>query len=445
MTFPINADSPVAYPGPPPQEADVVIVGGGVVGIMSALFLARAGRRPVVIEKGRVAGEQSSRNWGWIRAQGRDWGELPFAMDAKSLWAEIAVECDVDIGFRQTGVTYLARSEKAMQRYAEWQARAVDEGLDCTVLRRTGIDALMPDAQGDWVGGIHTASDCRAEPWVAVPAVARLACRDGARIVENCAVRGLDVEGGRVAGVVTEAGRIKSRSVVVSGGAWSRLLLQRHGVTIPQLTVRSSVVATKALPQVFEGQATDDRVAFRRRADGGYTLASGGRNELFVGRDAFASVGAYLPALRQEPFGTTLLPNAPTGFPDAWGTPRTWALDGPSPFERHRVLNPKPSMRRVTKALRAFEQTFPQISQAEAKAAWAGMIDTMPDFVPVIDEAANLPGLVVATGLSGHGFGIGPAFGKAVAAILCDTPPDHSLSRFRIDRFARPLELGPTL
>ena len=84
-------------------------------------------------------------------------------------------------------------------------------------------------------------------------------------------------------------------------------------------------------------------LAFRARTDGGYSLASGEFAELFVGPDAFRALPKYLTQLRADPFGVRLSPAAPKGFPDAWGTPRSWAGDNISPFERLRILNPTPN------------------------------------------------------------------------------------------------------
>jgi glycine/D-amino acid oxidase-like deaminating enzyme len=106
----------------------------------------------------------------------------------------------------------------------------------------------------------------------------------GALIRESCAVRALDLAGGRVAGVVTEAGRIACDHVVVAAGAWSRLFLARHGVNIPQLAVLATVAATEPMPEIFPGNAADDDFAFRRRADGGYSLAPGGAQHDFLPR-----------------------------------------------------------------------------------------------------------------------------------------------------------------
>ena len=118
--FPISLSTPITYAGPPPSAADVVVIGGGVIGVCTALFLAEAGKRVVLREKGRIAGEQSSRNWGWIRQQGRDPDEIPIMAEAQNIWRELAAKTNVDIGLTQGGVTYLAHTEAQMQGYREW-------------------------------------------------------------------------------------------------------------------------------------------------------------------------------------------------------------------------------------------------------------------------------------------------------------------------------------
>ena len=114
--LPISATSPVRHPGPPPERADAVIVGGGVIGVATALYLARKGLHPVVLEKGRVAAEQSARNWGWIRQTGRDLAEIPIMIEAQSLWTELAAEIGDGLGLRRCGLSYLADTEAELAR-----------------------------------------------------------------------------------------------------------------------------------------------------------------------------------------------------------------------------------------------------------------------------------------------------------------------------------------
>jgi len=444
--FPIGLHTSPQFATKPPRDTDVVIIGGGIIGIMSAYFLAQRGLRTCVVEKGRVACEQSSRNWGWIRQQGRDAAELPIMMEANRLWHEIAAKLDTDIGLTQGGITYMSRTEKRAAGFERFTKIAAEHGLDTRLLSSKDLRQHIPGMQRDFVMGMVTPSDLRAEPWLAVPAIARLAASVGVEIVEHCAVRSLDISAGRVSGVVTEHGRISAPHVLLAGGAWSSLFLQNHGISIPQLSVRATVVATQPMEQVYTGGATDEHIAFRARQDGGYSLATGITHDLYLGRDAFRHAPKFWPAFKQDPFNNRLIPMGPKDFPDAWGIDRAWG-SGPSPFEKMRVLNPPPSQKALGVIYREFHALFPQLPKIETKRVWAGMIDTMPDVVPILDHCPDLDGLTIATGMCGHGFGIGPAIGRVMADMIQGKPTGYDLSRFRFSRFTdgSPIDLGPAL
>ena len=442
MSFPFSDTSPVSFAGPLPPACDVVIIGGGVIGVMTAWFLAERGIKVVICEKGRIAGEQSSRNWGWIRQQGRDPAELPIMVESLRIWKTLAQEMGEGLGFRQTGVMYLANTARDMAGFEAWLPHARAHGVDTRLMTRAEVATTLRGAAAPWPGALFTASDARAEPWVAVPLLATGAVARGVTIVERCAVRALDVAAGRVAGVVTEHGRIACDQVVVAAGAWSRLFLGAQGVRIPQLSVLASVAATEPMAEIYPGAAADNDFAFRRRVDGGYSLAPGAAHDFFIGRDAVTSFGTYLPVLKKDLRSTRFRAMAPTGFPDAWGTPRRWDGDEVSPFERMRVLNPAPNMATLHRVQAAFGAAFPGLGVPRFKAAWAGMIDTMPDVVPVVD-LAPIPGLVIATGMSGHGFGIGPGIGRVVADLVAGNAVGHDLGRFRLSRFSDGSKIAP--
>lgn len=428
-----------------PASADVVVIGGGIVGVTTALYLARDGLSVVLCEKGVIAGEQSSRNWGWVRAQGRDEAEIPIMLEARQLWRGLSRELGEGLGLAACGVSYLARDETSMTRYEAWLDVARHHGLDSRIMGRAELDRVLPNSAG-WLGALTTPSDMRAEPAFAVRAIARLAAAAGVTIREHCAARALETTAGHISAVLTEAGPIRTDRVLLAGGAWSGLFAGNAGMILPQLSVRATVAATEAMPEFWPGAAADPDVAFRRRADGGYTLAPGTAHDFWIGPAAFRHLRAYLPQIRRDLSQTSLQPAAPRAYPDAWRTPRRWSADAASPFEAVRILSPDPNPARIDHLVKAFASAFPRIGRPRIRAAWAGMIDTMPDHVPVLDETP-MPGFFVATGLSGHGFGIGPGVGRVMAAMIQGRAPRHDLTRFRFSRFSdgSPVTLGPDL
>jgi glycine/D-amino acid oxidase-like deaminating enzyme len=446
VTFPFRLGEAPEHAGALPARADLVVIGGGVVGVATALFAARKGLSVVLLEKGRVAAEQSSRNWGWIRVQGRDRAEIPIVQEAQGHWRALDAETGGAMGLRQVGVTYLARTEADLARYRDWLALARPFDVTSRLLDRAETAALLGEPRAPWIGALHTPTDLVAEPWVAVPELARLAAAEGVTILEHHAARTLDLAKGRVAGLVTEAGRIETPSVVLAGGAWSSLFLRRHGVSIPQLSVRSTALATGPLPQSPATAGADDALAFRPRADGGFTLAPAAASTLHLGPDAFRHLAPYLRTALAAIRDVRLAGPAPEGYPDAWTTPRWWTSREVTPFERMRILDPPPNRAATGELKRRFGQIFPQAAPVPEARAWAGMIDLLPDLVPVIDHVPQIPGLTVATGMSGHGFGIGPGVGRVVADLVTGGDPGHDLSRFRIDRFRTGrLRRGPHL
>lgn len=442
---PISLAVPATFNDSLPEATDVVVVGGGIIGIATALNLAERGQQVVVLEKGRVAGEQSSRNWGWIRQTGRDAGELPIMMESLIHWKGLAARTgENSLAFSEQGVLYLASTEQTLQKFEAFTQLAKSHGLTSALLTSDEVAQKLPVGSQRWVGGLYTANDGRAEPWIAVPALARAAQRAGVTIIENCAVTEVDKTAGRVTGVVCEKGAVRCSQVLLAGGAWTALLARRSGVSLPQLSVKSTVMRVENLPDYCETNAADERIAFCRRADGGHSVALSDYHVFYLGPDAFRHFGQYRQAMKSSKHDTHYRLASPQGFPDAWGTARSWKPDGSSPFTANRILDPVPDPALATEMLKRLEARFSECSEIKMTHLWAGMIDTLPDFVPVLDES-TVPGLFIATGFSGHGFGIGPGAGRVMADLMCANDVGHDITRFRFSRFSdgSTLVLGP--
>jgi glycine/D-amino acid oxidase-like deaminating enzyme len=136
---------------------------------------------------------------------------------------------------------------------------------------------------------------------------------------------------------------------------------------------------------------------------------------------------------------------APAGYPGAWGSKRRWTGDEISPFEGLRVVNPQVSPTVLKRIRERMPERCPALKDVKLAEAWAGLIDVTPDAVPTLGEDPRHKGLYIATGLSGHGFGIGPAIGRIMADIVREAPPGHDLQRFRPTRFfdGSAIEPGP--
>ena len=426
-------ERPIESPERLPERPDVVIIGGGIVGVSTAWMLARQGVSVALCEKGHIAGEQSGRNWGWVRKQGRDLRELAIMIESLGIWRDLAADIGEDVGFAEGGCLFAAKDEKELAGFEAWLGTAKEYGLDTRLLSAREIRDLVPDAAANWAGGLLTPSDGRAEPHKAAPAIARAAARAGADILTGCAVRGLDIEAGRVAGVVTEHGRIRADRVLCAGGAWAATFCRSLGVPLPQLRVRGTVARTAPAAGRFDGNVFDARIGIRKRDDGGYTIAPGEILDHPVTPSSFRWFFKFLPAVLEERDIVKLSFGKP--FFEELLAPRRWSLDAVSPFEETRVLNPAPGKRSLKALKRDLAAVFPALADVEFVEAWAGMIESTPDVVPVIDAIADYPGFFVATGFSGHGFGIGPGAGRAIAGMLTEQDAGFDLEPLRYARF----------
>ena len=205
------------------------------------------------------------------------------------------------------------------------------------------------------------------------------------------------------------------------------------GIAVPQLNVRGTVARTAPTEKILTGNLFDRRLGMRLRDDGGYTVAHGSVLDHGLTPSTFRYAFKFLPALMKE--YKVLRLRFGKDFFDELATPKKWALDKESPFEKSRVLNPDPSPGILKGIRRNLDAVFPHMAGVEIVEAWAGIVETSPDVVPMIGEVGDVSGFHIATGFSGHGFGIGPGAGKALAAMLTGDDSSIDLTPFRLSRF----------
>ncbi|MFT4826712.1 MAG: glycine/D-amino acid oxidase-like deaminating enzyme [Halioglobus sp.] len=415
-----------------PDSTTVVIIGGGIVGVTAALTLAERNVPVVLLEKGHIAGEQSSRNLGWIRKTSRDAADVPLAIAADRLWAEMPERIGQSVGYKQSGIMFLAETQEQMAIHEAWLNSVQSLSLGSQLLSAKDIDQRVPNGQGQWAGGIYTPSDGRAEPSIATSALAKAAVAKGAVLVQHCAVRTLSSTAGKVSGVVTEKGEIRCDQVLLAGGLWSRRFLGNLGISLSTLPLVCSVVRTKPMEGPTDISVGGPDFSFRKHRDGGFIITQRSALNAPITLDHLLIGWRYLSQLRAQ--GRFLRPSLGREFFQDLALGRRWGADSLSPFEKIRTMDPRVNPDLNQEALTNLRNAWPIFDKAEIEETWAGVIDVTPDSNPVIDHIKTHPGLTVATGFSGHGFGTGPAAGQLAADLVCNVAPIIDPSPYRFDR-----------
>jgi len=416
------------------EQADVVVVGAGIVGCSTAYTLARRGARVIVVERGAVHGEQSRKNWGFVRQQGRDPAEMPLVVEANRIWRDLERELGADIEWAQGGNLALAADAERLGRFEQWLpvARAFD--LDTRLLVPRELTRVVPGLAGRWAGGLHTPGDGHADPEKATDALADAARAHGAEFWLGCAVEGVTVTSGAVSAVATERGEIRAPWAVCAAGAWSSRLLRTLGLSLPQRWVRGTVARTTAAPAVTPCAVWAPGVAFRQRRDGSFNVAAGGALDHDITLESLHQIRFFLPnfwknkALFRFHLGRPLLRSLGAALPGSRARRHPLVWD--------RGVEPAANPDKVRRGLAELRHLLPALPPLGIARSWAGYIDATPDLIPVLGPVPALRGLVLATGFSGHGFAMGPVAGRLVSELILDGKPSLDISPFRFSRFA---------
>jgi sarcosine oxidase, subunit beta len=368
-----------------------VVIGGGITGCAAAWTLACAGHTVRLFEQRHIAAMASGWTLGGVRQSGRHPAELPLAKAAVGLWPGLADRLGHETGYFQHGNLRLARTAdeaSVIRRLVEEQNR---QGLELTFLDGSdAVHAVAPVISAAVVAASYCATDGYADPVAATRAFAQAAGQRGAGIETGIRVEQIVMRQGRVCGVETSQGYAEADGVIVAAGTHSPGLLTPLGLALPLAVTLVHVVQTEPAPPCF------DQVFGVANAD---------------------------CAGRQEPGGRFRYTSGVRVFE---GEADTWTEAGLAP-----------SAADVTALTERVRAVLPVVVDTPVARSWGGLIDLTPDHLPVIDAPRTHPGLVIAAGFSGHGFGIGPVTGALAAELAMGAEPAHDLSAFRLARLAR--------
>lgn len=369
-----------------PEHADVVIIGGGMMGLSTAYHLARSGVSDVVVVERAALGEGStSRAAGGVRAVFSDAVNIELGLRSLDVFERFGELFGTDIDLHEVGYLFLLDDDGDAAAFTRSAALQSAMGLPSRMVGVEEIRSLSPMVEtADLVGGLWSPRAGHCSPEAVVLGYATAARRLGARVLTQCAVDGIDVEDGRVTGVCTSRGRIATDTVVCAAGAWSAEVGSWVGVDLPVRPLRRQVVVT----DVVDG--LDPATPFTIDFSTSFYLHTEGRGLLM-------------------------------GLPDAEDD---WS---------HEARRSDDLLEHVAEQI---GRRLPGLGDVGLRHGWAGLYEMTPDHNAVIGEAPHVSRFLYAAGFSGHGFLMGPAVGEVMGALVRGEIPPVDVSTLSAERFA---------
>lgn len=424
--------------GPLPAQADVVVVGAGILGLMTAISLVERGLSVVIVEKGNIAGEQSSRFYGQVITYKMPDATFMLHHLGKQRWREMNAKVGFDTSYRTQGRVEVPLDEEDLENVRKWiAARSAELGPDIPfktrIIEGAELAQRLRGAVSEWkIAGFEEDSGS-LDAEVTTFVIAEYAKRIGVKIYTNCAARGVETQAGAISDLVTEKGAIRTSRVVVAGGAWSRLFMQNLNVSVPTLPAYQSQQLVSAAPGLPGGNvALPGNIYFREQADGTYATSP----RVIVApvvKESFIYGYKYLPLLALPDFPVHISLNEQ--LLNSFMQSTHWALDEVSPFETNRNMVAAPDLPELNASLEKLRAEFPAFKEATLIDQWSGAMAIAPDEIPIISVVKEVPGMVINTA-TGWGMTESPVSAEITAALLLGEKPILDPTPFDLYRFA---------
>lgn len=372
------------------RTADVIIIGGGANGCAAAYYLAKAGQKNVIVLEGSpsIGHGGSSRNGGGVRQSGRDVRELPYAMyGIQNMWPTLSEELGADVEYRQAGNLRLGKTPAHLEKLSTLAANAQSVGLDVKMIDAAEAHERNPFLSSEVIGASWCPTDGHANPLRTTLAYYRRALDMGVQFVVDAPVAALKKQKGVLRQVITQDGTVfEADTVILAAGYESRAISRTVGIELPLSRFFDEALVTEAREPMFDmmlGVASGD----------------------FYGHQATNGTFVFGSECGLEDFYDTAL-----------GDDRTFSLT-------------------VSSCCRAILSYIPALKDIRVVRSWGGWLDMSPDGVPILGAVDEVPGLILAAGFNGHGFGTAPAVGLMLAQMALGQPTVVDLSALRYDRF----------
>lgn len=370
-------------------DADVVIVGGGFMGVAAAFFLRQRGRSVVLLERGLVGQQASGTNFGNVRRQGRFLPQLPLANRSREIWGKLPELIGHSAEFLMSGhirVCYRQEQDDAFEIYAR---EAAQYGLKLDLYRGAQMRAKFPFLGDEVLSASHSVMDGHANPRLAAPAFGRAAARAGARIEENTEIASVEKDGDLFRATSTDGRTFCAPNLLITAGAWGSQLSAQFGEPVPIAIHGPQMAVTEPVPYAIRpvvgvSSPLIEEVLYFRQVERGNIVIGG-----------CARGPAYLD-------------------------------------ERRAKVLPESTLLQF----RQMARLAPALTRLNIIRVWSGVEGYMPDDRPIMGRSGKVDGLYYAFGFCGHGFQLGPGVGDVMAELIDTGATSTPIDPFAIERFA---------
>ncbi|SFX03563.1 sarcosine oxidase subunit beta [Thermoactinomyces sp. DSM 45891] len=386
------------------ENADVVIIGGGIIGMATAYYLAKLGSDVVVLEKGEIAGGTSSKCDGNILAIDKEPGfDSQMSLESQKLVSQLVFELDEEFEYRAPGSILVCESEEEMEAAEMWVNRQKEAGLPFRMLDRGEIRSEWKHMADDIHGGLECATDSTVNPVLFTYSLAVTAQRLGARLKTHTWVTGIRLDSyGAVAGVETSNGLIRTKHVVNAAGVWSKPIAQMVGIEIPVEPRKGHILVS----------SRTESIGTRKVMEFSYLMSKFGK-ERKVDK-------------RTEQYGVALVfePTASQNF--LIGSSREFV-----------GFDMKINVDVIRCIARRAIRFFPAMKDIPVLRSYCGLRPWTPDHLPIVSPVEEVPGFYIAAGHEGDGISLAAITGKVMSECITGQETTISIEPLHYNRFKK--------
>jgi len=385
-----------------PKEAEIVIMGGGVMGSCTAYFLAKAGKDVTLIERSDIGGEASVANgalvWTSTRRPGID---LTLALASIDLHKQLKEELEVDTEYRRTGGMIVIENEKQIPKIEAFRKEREKAGFILTPIDAKEARSLEPLLSESIVGALYNPLDGDTNPFRLMVGLNRKAIQLGAKVFYHTEVQDIQIEDGRVKGVVTDKGVIRTNTIINACGSWASFIGKMVGIKIPIIPNEMEFVVTEQLPPVVSHMLMG----------ASYVTEEYGKDEMIADRNKFGCALVIHPTVA----GNLLLGS-------------TWRFVG---------YDKRTSYEETVDIAKEVVKLLPPLKHVHVIRTFANFFPFTHDDLPIMGYVEGIEGFIMAAGHSGHGVCLGPITGKLTSELICEGHTSIPIDEMSLSRFSK--------